>query len=619
MALRSRSVFALVSVAALAACQGGGTGFNGPSGLPSVNSAATMGNSNPLRTSDLLSSAPHGARTYVHLPLRNSAQLDRLIQEQSTKNSPMFHRFLTVAQFREQYGPTAADLQKAAGVLRADGFKTTITSQGVIADAPQAVVERAFHVRLQMRPKSARLAGTPSLVADRAPTIPAALSSIRAEVAAFAPLPQAQPQLAMVSKTPINPENRYGRDMPFYWFDDLKQAYTYPSYTVANGSGRKIAILAVSKFLQSDVDAYFGHENLAPPRIVRRPVDGGPPPFDINNGASDEVSLDIQQAGGSAPGATLIVYGAPDASFTPSFIDMYTAVDEDNRADVVTTSFGLCELYFLPRYNNGQSLLPLLRMFHDLFRQGNAQGISFLNSSGDNGAQGGECTDVSGSRAIFGVSVFANDPNVTGVGGTNLQTSSIPNSLRSTYKSENAFHDAFAPGNGFAAGALWGSGGGRSVIWSKPPYQHYVNTNSSTRAVPDLAMMMGGCPFGGRPRCTTAPYKPLRSAFVTALGGAFYLLIGTSGSSPEFAGLQAVQDQVLGGRAGNVNYLIYTLAKTGSIGNGPIFHNDIPGNNGYVSHQGYNFVVGNGTPYGSQYALSPFAALAGNPQTPSNP
>ncbi len=256
-------------------------------------------------------------------------------------------------------------------------------------------------------------------------------------------------------------------------------------------------------------------------------------------------------------------------------------------------------------------------MFHDLFRQGNAQGITFTNSSGDNGAQGGECTDVSGANAIFGVSVWANDPDVTGVGGTNLQTSSIAGSLQSTYVSENANFDTFSPGDGFANGAIWGSGGGKSVLWPKPLYQYFVNTGASTRSVPDVALMMGGCPVGSAPPCGSA--LPTRSAFVTALAGNLYLFIGTSGSSPEFAGLQAIQDQRLHSRAGNVNYLLYGLAAIGSLGNGPIFHNDIPGNNGYPSHKGYNFVVGNGTLYGSRYALDPFGPVAGDPQTPSNP
>jgi subtilase family serine protease len=314
-----------------------------------------------------------------------------------------------------------------------------------------------------------------------------------------------------------------------------------------------------------------------------------------------------------------MVYGAPNATFTPSFIDMYTAVDEDNLADVVSTSFGLCELFFLPAYNDGENFVPLLQMFDGLFLQGNAQGITFTNSSGDNGAQGGDCTDVSGKNAIFGVSVFANDPNVTGVGGTNLQTSNIPGSLQSTYVSENADHDNFLAGDGFAKGAFWGSGGGIGTIWSKPVYQNLVDTDSSMRTVPDVSMMMGGCPVGSAKPCGNKNLEPVRSAFVTALGGKFFLLIGTSGSSPEFAGLQAVQDEVVGSRAGNVNFLLYALAAAGTNGNGPIFHNNIKGNNGYPSHRGYNYVVGNGTVFGSQYALDPFGPIAGDPQTPTNP
>ena len=32
----------------------------------------------------------------------------------------------------------------------------------------------------------------------------------------------------MASTKPIAPQNRFGPNDPFYWFDDLKQAYTYP-------------------------------------------------------------------------------------------------------------------------------------------------------------------------------------------------------------------------------------------------------------------------------------------------------------------------------------------------------------------------------------------------------
>lgn len=613
----------LVTVVALAACQGN-AGLTASNPIPSLQApAASNARSNlqalaASQNPSVLKPAPHGVRVYVHLPLRNEAQLEKLVAAQTMQNSPMYHHFLTVAQFRERFGPLASDLRAAARTLRRLGFSTMITSQGIFADAPASVVERTFDIHLRRAAGKPPLRGLPALVADRLPKIPEELSKLHAQVAAFAPLPKVYTNFAFQSKTPVQPENRYGPDSPYYWFDDLKQAYSYPSYQYANGSGRTIGIVAASDFLDSDVATYFGSEGLAPPTIVRRPVDGGSPPFDITNELSQEVSLDVQQAGGSAPGARIVVYQAPDATVTPSFVDMYTAIDEDNQADVVSTSFGLCELFFLPSYNNGKDYTYLLALFHDLFLQGNAQGITFVEASGDNGAQGGECTDTSGTNAIFGVSAWTDDPNVTGVGGTNLITSSIPGSLQSTYVSEDATLDTFLPGNGFANGAIWGSGGGKSVIWGKPIYQTFVNTGAATRSVPDLAMMMGGCPFGAAPPCGIQP-TPNRSAFITVLGGSLFLLVGTSGSSSEFAGLQAIQDQVFASRTGNANYLIYLLAQAGCIGTQPVFHNDIIGNNGYPSHPGYNFVVGNGTPYGFAYALAPNAPLAGDPQTPSNP
>jgi subtilase family serine protease len=611
MALRASFGFAAAAVFALSACGGGGTSSNSIPMTPQLTNQ-----NNPITGAGTQSyafpnTAPSGVRIYVHLPLRNSTQLDQLIQQQSTKDSPQYHQWLTPAQFRASYGPTASSLVTVASALSAQGFKTAITSQGVVADAPQATVERVFNVHLTNRAAAlSRGTAVTLLQADKAPTVPTALTSVGAQVAAFAPLPAMKPDFMKASPVSFA-DNRYSNVGP-YWFDDLKQAYTYPSYRTAKGNGRTIGIVAACDFLDSDVSLYFSHENLTPPNLVRRPVDGGSPAFDIDNGDCDEVSLDVQQSGGSAPGATIMVYEAPDASITPSFLDMYTAMVEDNKADVVSTSFGLCELYFSAAYNGGEDFTYLFGTFHDLYRQGNAQGITFVQSSGDNGALG--CTDITGAIATLGVNWAANDTDVTGVGGTNLVTSYNANSLRSAYVAENAFDDLFSPSSGEPAGEVWGSGGGKSVYFQKPIYQYLVNTGAATRTVPDVAMHMGGCPFGA-----VTPCAPDRSSDVTALGGAFYLLIGTSASSPEFAGLQAIQDELLGSRTGNVNYLLYALAALGTVGNGPVFHNNIPGNNGYPSTRGYNYVVGNGTPYGAQYDFDPFGPEAGNPQTPSNP
>jgi len=601
MAIRAPLGLAAAAILVLSACGGGGNSPSIPKAIPQVAYAAYP------------SGAPAGVRIYVHLPLRNSAALDQLIAQQSTKDSSLYHQWLTPAQFREQYGPSAKDLQTVALSLSAQGFKTAITSQGVVADAPQAVVERVFDIKLSRRTFAATRGSNAVtlLQASKAPTIPAALAAVNAQVAAFAPLPAMQPNFARTSASPIA-LNRYSNVGP-YWFDDLKQAYQYPAYRSANGTGRTVGILAASDFLDSDMSTYFGFEGLAVPTIVRRPVDGGSPPFSLASGYSDEVEIDLEQSGGSAPGAKFVVYGAPDASIVPSFLDMYTAVVEDNEVDVLNSSFGECELYFTAAYNGGENFTSLFNTFHDIYRQGNSQGITFVNGSGDGGGLG--CDDPTGTSAIAGVIWPANDPDVTGVGGTNLVTSFISGSLQSTYVSENAFDDPLSPSSGAPAGAVWGSGGGKSSYFQKPLYQYLVNTGASTRTVPDIAMHMGGCPL-----TAVQPCGPDRSADLAVLDGLAFAVIGTSASAQEFGGLQAIQDQLLGGRTGNANYLIYGLAALGSIGNGPVYHNNIPGNDGvYSTRRGYNFVLGNGTPYAAQYAFDPFGPQAGNPQTPSNP
>ena len=544
--------------------------------------------------------APRGIRVSVHLPLRNSAQLDTLLQSQSDKNSPEYHHFLTPDQFRSAYGPSNADMAAAAASLTSLGFTTHVTSQSIIADAPQAIVERSFGVRMTQ----SLVRGKSTLSIDKAPTLPAALTKAGATVS-FSPLTM-HVNSRRAQKAAFVPDNRYSPEGP-YWFDDLKQAYGYPSYQQLNGAGRTIGIVMSSDVLDSDLALYFGHEKLAPPSVIRRPVDGGPPAFDPNNGASDEASLDVQQSFGSAPGARIMLYDTPDLEDS-SILDAYAAAIDENKVDIVSSSFGLCELYYTKAYNGGTDYTFILQQYHDLFRQGNAQGITFVASSGDNGAY--DCENVAGTKFVKGVESPADDTDVTGVGGTNLITASIPSSLRSTYVSENAYFDPFDPAQGALPNEIWGSGGGVSVLFPKPWYQLLVNTRADTRTVPDIAMHMGGCPVGSIQPCAVE-----RSSDVTAIGGAFYLLIGTSASAPDLAGLLAVQEQRIGSRLGNANGDIYLL---NAVGGSSIYRHP-PGDNGYATHPDYDYVVGNGTPHAAAFALDPFRPARRQPTNAVEP
>jgi subtilase family serine protease len=422
-----------------------------------------------------------------------------------------------------------------------------------------------------------------------------------------------------------------------YWFTDLKQAYEYPTAQSVTGAGRVIATLISGDFKNADMDAYFSHELLATPKLVRRPVLGGAP-FDPSGG-SVETTFDIQQLGGMAPGATIVHYNIPDLSDS-AIIAGYTAVVEDNVVDILSSSFGGCEKFYQPAYNNGVDMTGVLRVFDDLFRQGNAQGITFVASSGDNGGLG--CLDPAYlltpptnppsvvGRFIPGIESPASSPNVTAVGGTNLVTSFNPPSLQSTYVRENADFDPLVPydpygvGN-LASGGVWQGGGGESIFYAKPLYQLGANTGTTNRAVPDVSLHMGGCPTisnypknpsTGRPACPED-----RSGDYAILDGQLIGLVGTSASSPDLAGLLALEEQAMGGkRLGNVNVQIYALAVLNAASPSKFYHQNIPGNNGlFTAHPGYNLVVGNGTVIGRNFVGLPNAPPAGDPQTPSNP
>ncbi len=389
------------------------------------------------------------------------------------------------------------------------------------------------------------------------------------------------------------------------------------------------------------IQAYSANTNLPVPTVTIRKVGAGSGAFDPNSGAGLEASVDTQMSLGTAPGAQETLYNVEDLT-DASIIAGYTAVDEDNAVDVLSSSFGECELDFTKAYNDGVDFTGILKAFHALFQQGNAQGITFVASSGDSGALA--CfskvfvkNPMNGTSFVAGVENPASDPNVTGVGGTNLTTAATPGVDDATYATENADFDPLLPAE-FQIGPstivsvnknTWGSGGGFSKIFSKPLYQFLVDTNNNQdRAVPDVSMMMGGCPQGAdlaKQDCTVLP----RSDAIVWVGGQADLVIGTSIGAPEIAGVLALAIELNGGRLGNVNPLIYTLSLTQTLAGGAkappslqFFHREISGsNNRYTVKPGqaYSTVLGNSTLDVKNFLLLQSAAPAGAPNTPSNP
>src|SRR6185437_15332630 len=278
----------------------------------------------------------------------------------------------------------------------------------------------------------------------------------------------------------------------------------------------------------------------------------------------------------------------------------------------------------------------ILQAFDDLFKQGNAQGITFVEGSGDSGGvplpplayftKEPKFPPVVVGKFQPGVEPFNSSWHVTSVGGTNLRTTSDPPSLESRYVRENAFGDPEVPydplgfGN-LVAGGFWGPGGGESILYGKPPYQQFVDTGTRNRAVPDISLQMGGCPGD----LAIQPCPNNRSFTILAFDGQLFGVIGTSVSAPDFAGILALKEQFLGGsRLGNVNYDIYAIAAAQpAVANSPLdfLHQGQPGFNGafHTTKTGYNLVLGVGTPLVRNFIFAPELPPAGNPRTKSNP
>jgi subtilase family serine protease len=561
----------------------------------------------------------------IHLPLRNKAQAQQLSREQGNRKSALYHKWLTPAQFAQRFGPLKSDMAAAAAALRAGGFTIDRTDmQMILAHAPSSSVERFFNTRIGL----VRDVATSELKIDaRVPvTMPASLARVHASVLQLTAMSRAHSTVQRRKNANIKIAGKNARLTPHanavfgpigpYLPGELYQAYGQPAQTYANGLGETIDIVGLSDTLDSENQTLWCYEGLGPscgggvntfsgPTLAPYPsvthyvstVPGGCIPPDTD-GNSLEAALDIEMAGGTAPGAQFNTFCSDSTANLP-FLDAYSFITGNNIGDFVTTSYSICEGAFV----SDPTEVADLQAYDDLFVQGVVQGQGFLFSSGDNGAFGCEYL---GDQVDTFTSALASDPNVTSVGGTtSFVTSWFDGGLGTGYGSETSFSTPNFDG----LGNTWGSGGGVSVLFQTPDYQSLTGlppgTSTGTppfgtgRQNPDVALMMGG-PVA--PDSAVWIYTGLNPGFLTGV-------IGTSSSSPELAGWLATimnagnvaRGGAIGSRLGNPDYLFYAIQFYGDAAIG--LNQNIPGDDGFYSYSpngvgnppGYNNIIGEGT------------------------
>ncbi len=108
------------------------------------------------------------------------------------------------------------------------------------------------------------------------------------------------------------------------------QLYAFP--TGIDGNGQTIGLIELGGgFLASDTAASFQAMGVNPPSVVAVSVDSGQNTPGVDTQADGEVALDIQVAGGVAPGATIAVYFAPNSD--AGFPDAIAAARMTQRTD----------------------------------------------------------------------------------------------------------------------------------------------------------------------------------------------------------------------------------------------------------------------------------------------
>jgi uncharacterized protein (TIGR03437 family) len=523
---------------------------------------------------------------YVTMLLKPSgaqqSNLDSLLAAQQDPSSPDYHRWLSPEQFAGRFGIGDGDVATLVGWLNSQGLKIHDVARGrqwITFSGGAGDIGRAFHTEIHRYQVNGRnhFANATEL------SIPAGFQSV---VAGFTGLDDfykrsnPTPRGNVVTLGPAYTSakgNHYLAPADFATIYDIDPLYG----NGIDGTAQTIAVVGTSDIFLGDIEAFQSQFNLPmnDPQVITY---GNDPGFD--SGAMLEADLDLEWSGAIAPNSTIIYVNA-----IGPFLAVEYVVDT-NIAPIISMSYGNCEA----------GATPALEI---LGQQANAQGITWLASSGDSGAAGCDIQDdFSQAGKGLAVNLPASFPEVTGVGGTQFNEGSgtywatkngVSSSSALSYIPETAWNET-TDGNPLGA-----SGGGASIFFGKPLWQTGAGVpNDNARDVPDVAMSASA----------------VHDAYLVYSSGNLYAVGGTSAPTPAFAGMVALLTHYLMSKGlekqlglGNINPTLYRLAQTAPTA----FHDVTSGNNivpcvqgspncldgsiGYSAGPGYNLVTGLGS------------------------
>jgi len=513
-------------------------------------------------------------------PARAQA-LAELLANQQDPDSPQYHRWLTPEEFGKRFGVSDHDLSGVVAWLRSHGLEVEDIARGrrsLIFSGTVAQVEEAFHTTIRVYDiggaRHSANAGDPEIPKALAGVVEGvvALHDFRSKPAHTAAKVLSAPELNSGAAHYLGPAD-------FATIYDVAPLYQ----NAINGTGQSVAVVARCNIHASDVQGFRSFFGLPAnnPNIVLN----GKDPGIVSNAEETEADLDVEWAGAIAQNASVQFVVSASTNSSDGVMLSAQYIVNNNLAPVMTLSFGLCEA---AQGASGNAFI------NNLWQQAAAQGITVLVASGDNGAAGCDASAAATATQGQAVNGLCSSPNDVCVGGTEFNDSSNPSAYWAasanattqgsalSYIPEMVWNESGAVAGG---SQLWAGGGGASIVYAKPSWQTGPGVPADgQRDVPDVSLTAAG-----------------HDGYVIYQNGGLGAVGGTSAATPAFASLMAMAVQKTGGRLGNPNSTLYSMAASQASGGPAAFHditlgnNSVPGVTGFTAGVGYDQGTGLGS------------------------
>lgn len=533
----------------------------------------------------------------VTLQPKDRTALTAFVNSVSTPGSPLYKRYLGTGEFGQRFGADPATVQSVRAALTAAGLHPgevganglTIPVKATVAEAKKAfdtdfagykladgspayANTKAPQVRGDLAGKIADVDGLNTTAVNKPRSVVNPKVHATAGMGVSAHNIGSNPQMCSSWKSELNSYGLVdGQD--YYSSNALAKTYRLDGRP-DGGSGSTVAVVSFENYFSNAVAAYQSC-NGTKSSVQNIPVGNFRTAAPVvQNSEGFETALDVETIAALAPGASILVYQGENT--TQGELDLYQRIVNDNRAQTVSVSWGLCEEY---RYQSQEESLYLT------LAQAAAQGQTVVAASGDDGS-----TDCGASAGYITTDSPASQPYVTGVGGVSHT------GIGSSVSGMSVWNDS------------WGAGGGGISYWNlsdsdyawnahrAPQYNSFCGDTAgwTCRQVPDVSAL------ADIDNGFLVDYQTLSGGHAD-----LYSVGGTSLAAPIWAALiadaNASKECAANGPVGYLNPALHALE-----GNSSVFidvtsgTNDMVGSGKYSAASGYDLASGLGVPRGKE-------------------